>query len=148
MKRYFYFRTVADIADDDSTVDSILIPVDNIVAFHITGNTTIEAYFDSVTFIETDQGARNTDKVALTINDSSGHKVIKALCEATNQGPHHDGIVTIADDVLTINTSDEFQAMKDIAEAIGGNKDGAILLGDDVAGTYISTSITSIGDAV
>ena len=99
MKRYFYFRTVADIADDDSTVDSILIPVDNIVAFHITGNTTIEAYFDSVTFIETDQGARNTDKVALTINDSSGHKVIKALCEATNQGPHHDGIVTIADDV-------------------------------------------------
>ena len=53
-----------------------------------------------------------------------------------------------ADDVLTITTSDEFQAMKDIAEAIGGNKDGAILLGDDVAGTYISTSITSIGDAV
>ena len=37
--------------------------------------------------------------------------------------------------------------MQDIAEAIGGNKDGAILLGDDVAGTYVSTSITSIGDS-
>ena len=52
-----------------------------------------------------------------------------------------------ADDVLTITTSDEFQAMQDIAEAIGGNKDGAILLGDDVAGTYLSTSITAIGDS-
>ena len=52
-----------------------------------------------------------------------------------------------ADDILTITTSDEFQAMKDIAEAIGGNKDGAILLGDDVAGTYLSTSITAIGDS-
>ena len=64
-----------------------------------------------------------------------------------------DGTVDIsfdtvaADDILTINTSDEFQAMKDIAEAIGGNKDGAILLGDDVAGTYLSTSITAIGDS-
>ena len=64
-----------------------------------------------------------------------------------------DGTVDItfdtvgADDILTINTSDEFQAMQDIAEAIGGNKDGAILLGDDVAGTYLSTSITAIGDS-
>jgi hypothetical protein len=65
-----------------------------------------------------------------------------------------DGTVDIsfetvgADDVLTINTSDEFQAIQDIAEAIGGNKDGAILLGDDIAGVYASSSITSIGGSV
>ena len=65
-----------------------------------------------------------------------------------------DGTVDIsfetvgADDVLTINTSDEFQAIQDIAEAIGGNKDGAILLGDDIAGIYVSSSITSIGGSV
>tara|TARA_Y100001972_G_C7538933_1_gene271299 strand:- start:27 stop:320 length:294 start_codon:yes stop_codon:yes gene_type:complete len=48
---------------------------------------------------------------------------------------------------ITLTTSDEFTALKDIAEAIGGNNvqsDGVVVIADDVAGTYISSEITDI----
>jgi len=47
---------------------------------------------------------------------------------------------------ITISTSDEFQAIKDVAEAIGGpvHSDGVIVIADDVAGTYISSQMTGI----
>jgi hypothetical protein len=48
--------------------------------------------------------------------------------------------------VITISTADEFQAIKDVAEAIGGpvHSDGVIVIADDVAGTYISSQMTGI----
>jgi len=48
--------------------------------------------------------------------------------------------------VITISTADEYQAIKDIAEAIGGpvHSDGVIVIADDVAGTYISSQMTGI----
>ena len=48
--------------------------------------------------------------------------------------------------VITISTADEFQAIKDVAEAIGGpvHSDGIIVIADDVAGTYISSQMTGI----
>jgi len=47
---------------------------------------------------------------------------------------------------ITISTADEFQAIKDIAEAIGGpvHSDGVIVIADDVAGTYVSSQMTGI----
>ena len=47
---------------------------------------------------------------------------------------------------VTVSTSDEFQAIKDVAEAIGGpvHSDGVIVIADDVAGTYISSQMTGI----
>jgi hypothetical protein len=47
---------------------------------------------------------------------------------------------------ITVSTSDEFQAIKDVAEAIGGpvHSDGVIVIADDVAGTYISSQMTGI----
>lgn len=47
---------------------------------------------------------------------------------------------------ITLSTSNEFQAIKDIAEAIGGpvHSDGIIVVADDVAGTYLSSEITAI----
>jgi len=48
--------------------------------------------------------------------------------------------------VITISTADEFQAIKDVAEAIGGpvHSDGIIVIADDVAGTYVSSQMTGI----
>ena len=48
--------------------------------------------------------------------------------------------------VITISTADEFQAIKDVAEAIGGpvHSDGIVVVADDVAGTYISSQMTGI----
>ena len=47
---------------------------------------------------------------------------------------------------ITLSTGNEFQAIKDIAEAIGGpvHSDGIIVVADDVAGTYLSSEITAI----
>tara|TARA_R100001510_G_C7557556_1_gene138875 strand:+ start:405 stop:695 length:291 start_codon:yes stop_codon:yes gene_type:complete len=47
---------------------------------------------------------------------------------------------------ITLATSDEFTALKDIAEAIGGpvHSDGVLVIADDVAGTYVSTQITAV----
>ena len=47
---------------------------------------------------------------------------------------------------VTVSTTDEFQAIKDIAGAIGGpvHSDGVIVIADDVAGTYISSQMTGI----
>ena len=47
---------------------------------------------------------------------------------------------------ITLATSDEFTALKDISEAIGGpvHSDGIIVIADDEAGTYISSEITAI----
>jgi hypothetical protein len=63
-----------------------------------------------------------------------------------------DGDIVMSFDALagettiTLSTSDEFQAIKDIAEAIGGpvHSDGIIVIADDVAGTFISSQITGI----
>ena len=48
--------------------------------------------------------------------------------------------------VITISTTDEFQAIKDVAEAIGGpvHSDGIIVIADDVAGTFVSSQMTGI----
>jgi len=48
--------------------------------------------------------------------------------------------------VITISTSDEFQAIKDVAETIGGpvHSDGIIVVADDVAGVYVSSQMTGI----
>ena len=58
---------------------------------------------------------------------------------------------TIAgEDTLSVTTSDEFQALKDIAEAIGGNNvqsDGVIVIADDVNSVYVSSEITAVGAA-
>ena len=66
-----------------------------------------------------------TERVDLTINAATGHKVIQALCEATNQGPHHDGIVTIADDVTSTYFNGDVTAVADIDNlALVANTDG------------------------
>lgn len=99
MDRYFYFRTVSTLTDDDDSNDSLLVPVDNIIAFHVTSDTQVTVFYEPVTFIESSSGTTNTQQTDITTKASSGFRVIKALCEATNEGPHSDGIVTIADDV-------------------------------------------------
>ena len=41
MKRYFYFRDVASLTDDDASDDSLLVPVENIKAFSLLNDTTV-----------------------------------------------------------------------------------------------------------
>ena len=114
MKRYFYFRDVAAIGDDDASNDSLLVPVENIKAFSLLNDTTVGVHYEAITYDDGQNASMQTEKVDLTINAATGHKVIQALCEATNQGPHHDGIVTIADDVTSTYFNGDVTAVADI----------------------------------
>lgn len=114
MKRYFYFRNVAAIGDDDDSNDSLLVPVENIKAFSLINDTTVGVHYEAITYDDSQNATKNTEKVQLTINAATGHKVIQALCEATNQGPHHDGIVTIADDATSTYFNGDVTAVSSI----------------------------------
>jgi len=99
MKRYFYFRTVTAAGDDDNIDDSVLVPVENITGFRAQSDTQIDVFFSPVTLVDAEGSNEANDSVQLTVASSKHHEIIQALCEATNNGPHEDGITTIADDL-------------------------------------------------
>jgi len=103
MKRYFYFRDVTAIGDDDDTQSSVLVPIENITGMNAPTATTIDIYFKSL--INNTPGATGnvvlSDSVTLTVTTDLAKGVMKALVEAMNSGPHHEGITVVADDVLS-----------------------------------------------
>jgi hypothetical protein len=118
MKRYFYFRTVTAIGDDDNIDDSILVPVDSLLQFQVDSDTQIRVSFLPLTYGDANHdGAKLGDTVLLTIKASSMFRVMKALCEATNEGPHHNGIVTIGDDVTATYLTEDITAVSTISNA-------------------------------
>ena len=121
MKRYFYFRDVADEADDDDNSSSVMVPVDRITGMGSTTITTIDIYYKNV---KNEQG---NDYVRLTCTRGKLKKVMADLISAMNAGPHHDGVTVIADAMTTTNGSTSIQ-------------------GDDqtVAARYLNTDITGV----
>ena len=101
MKRYFYFRTVTSAAADDNIDDSILVPVENITGFYGQSDTRIDVYFSPVTLTSAEGSTVANDSVQLTVASSKTNEIIQALCEATNNGPHEDGVTIIADDLTS-----------------------------------------------
>lgn len=100
MKKYFYFRNPTAIGDDDAIDDSVLVDVDRILGFHAVNDTTLQVFFESINNHAGGHGELIVrDTVTLTVNTTKTREVIQAMAEATNNGPHEDGIVVIADDV-------------------------------------------------
>ena len=102
MQRYFYFRDVTAIADDDDTQSSVMINVKDIKGMNAPTATTLDIYFQSNG--NNKPGAVGnavlSDSVQLTVTTDLAKGVMKSIVEAMNAGPHHEGITTIADDVL------------------------------------------------
>tara|TARA_R110002020_G_scaffold360705_2_gene573479 strand:+ start:1455 stop:1817 length:363 start_codon:yes stop_codon:yes gene_type:complete len=115
MKKYFYFRTVADEDDDDAAADSAMVPVDGITGLFPSAATGLTIFFKS----QKNEGVK--DSVALTITQGKVKEVIAAIVSAINAGPHSDGVTVIADDVTT-------------------DYDGTTR-----AGTYLHSAITAVG---
>ena len=101
MKRYWYFRNPAAIGDDDAaTGDSIMVPVEDITGITQASDTTVDIYFKSQNNIAGGiAGGYINDSVQLTVDTTKRNLVMEALAEATNNGPHDEGITVIADDV-------------------------------------------------
>ena len=100
MIRYFYFRNPSAITDDDNITDSLIIPVKNITGMQAPTDTTIKIYFESTGRQDGGiPGIIYNDSITLTTSSGKRKLVMRALAEATNAGPHHDGVMIIADDV-------------------------------------------------
>ena len=77
MKKYFYFRDVADENDDDDILSSIAIPVGSIVGVVPVAITTLEVYLRK-------DGLVGNTKVTLTVTRGKLQEVMQELVAAIN----------------------------------------------------------------
>ena len=135
MRKYLYFRTVADEANDGVTglktnkPSSFLFPADNLTAIQPTNDGVLTLYFKPA-LAQGDNMLR--DSVNLNVNEGDHYEVMSAITDAIanpSRG-HSDGFIVIADDVTT--TDSAVTALNDLT----------------VKAQYIHNSITSCGDIV
>ena len=133
MRKYLYFRTVADEANDGVTglktnnPSSFLFPADNLTAIQPTDDGVLTLYFKPA-LAQGDNMLR--DSVNLNVNEGDHYEVMTAITDAIANPArgHSDGFIVIADDVAT--TDSATTALNDLA----------------VLPQYIHSSITSCGD--
>jgi len=77
MRKYFYFRDVADEADDDDIVSSIAVPVDSIAGVVPVAITTLELYLNK-------GGSVVDTKVTLTVTRGKLQEVMHEIVSHIN----------------------------------------------------------------
>ena len=119
MKRFCYFRNPSAIGDDDSvTGDSIMVPVENKTGFQAASDTTVDIYFKpQLSEAGGIPGAIINDTVQLTVVTAKRKEIMRALAEATNNGPHDEGITVIADDVTSTYLTSDITAVAGVTVA-------------------------------
>ena len=133
MRKYLYFRTVDDEANDGvtglktSTPSSFLFPADSLTAIQPTADATLTLYFKPA--LANNVGGLR-DQVDLTINEGDHYEVMSAITDAIANPArgHSDGFIVIADDVVT--TDSAVTALDNLA----------------VLPQYIHSSITACGE--
>ena len=108
--KFLYFRQATDEANDGLATanasgenpGSLLVPASSLCAMHPTSDTTLSLYFKSVRM-----AAHNTirDRVDLTVTEGDLYEVMDTITSAINAGPHSDGFITIADNVVTTDSA-------------------------------------------
>ena len=81
MRKFFYFRDVADEADDDDISASIAIPVDSIAGIVPVAITTLELYLKK-------NGLVNDQKVTLTVTRGKLQEVMHEIVQYANGYTH------------------------------------------------------------
>ena len=103
MRKFFYFRTEAAVADDDDIARSVMFPVDNLISMYPTSDTALTLTIKPALPVQADgqDGAViNNDTIILNVNTNSHREVMYAIAQAANAtGPQYsDGVITVADD--------------------------------------------------
>ena len=110
MEKYLYFRTVADEDDDDGDTGSsgiaptsIAIPASKIVGIAPSADNAVTIWFKSARNVFTQGDAEEVlkDSVVLNITTKRHKKVMDAIIQSINGGPHSDGWIVVADDMTT-----------------------------------------------
>ena len=103
MRKFFYFRTEAAVADDDDIATSVMFPVDNLISMYPTSDTALTLTIKPALPVQADgqDGAViNNDTIILNVNTNAHREVMYAIAQAANAtGPgYSDGVITVADD--------------------------------------------------
>ena len=103
MKKYFYFRTEAAVADDDDIARSVMFPVENLISMYPTSDTALTLTIKPALPVQADgqDGAViNNDTIILNVNTNAHREVMYAIAQAVNAGgtAYSDGVITVADD--------------------------------------------------
>ena len=94
MRKYFYFRDVADENDDDDILSSIAIPVDSIAGVVPVAITTLELYLNK-------NGLVNDQKVTLTVTRGKLQEVMHEIAAYANGYGHNRAPLTVMGDAAT-----------------------------------------------
>ena len=94
MKKYFYFRDVADEDSDDDILSSIAIPTDSIVGVVPVAITTLEVYLRK-------NGLVGNTKVTLTVTRGKLQEVMHEIAAAANGYTHNKAPLTVMGDAAT-----------------------------------------------
>ena len=133
MRKYFYFRTEAAVADDDDSARSAMFPVDSLLGMHPTSDTALTLFFTPQIRIAggVTDGAdfTNADSVVLNVNTNAHREVMYAIAQAVNAGgtAYSDGVITVADDATDDNNAAAVYLHADITSC------GAISLAADLS---------------
>ena len=126
MKKYFYFRDVADENDDDDILSSIAVPVDSIVGVVPVAITTLEVYLRK-------SGLVGNTKVTLTVTRGKLQEVMQELVAAINGYTYNKAPLKVMCDAAATTVN---------ASSIEGNdktKD-TIFFSDDVTAVAIAAA--------
>ena len=126
MERYFYFRDVADEANDSDDGASVMVPVKNITAVGPgTSITELDIWFQS------GKNESHQSNARLTVTQGKLKQVTEEIVSAMNAGPNHDGVTVIYDAMTTVDNASSIQGL---------------VVGDDglVAARSLSYDITGV----
>ena len=106
MERYFYFRDVADEANDSDDGASVMVPVKNITAI-APGNaiTNLDIWFQS------GKNESHQSNARLTVTRGKLKQVTEEIFSAMNAGPNHDGVTVIYDAMTTVDNASSIQGL-------------------------------------
>ena len=94
MRKFFYFRDVADENDDDDISASIAIPVDSIAGIVPVAITSLELYLRK-------NGLVNDQKVTLTVTRGKLQEVMQEIVSYANGYIHSKAPLTVMGDAAT-----------------------------------------------
>ena len=98
MKKYFYFRDVADEDNDDDILSSIAIPVDSIAGVVPVAITTLEVYLKK-------QGLVGNTKVTLTVTRGKLQEVMAEIVQQINSYTYNKAPLKVMGDAVTTDYS-------------------------------------------
>ena len=120
LDKWLYFRTVADMADDDGDTasagtapTSLCVPASSMVSIAPTSDTTITMTLKSARTSQVNSDGRhnkhkgyNHDTVVLTVDQGKTFEAMSGVIQAINSsGRNDDGFITIADDCTTTDSA-------------------------------------------